>query len=100
MNLLARRYGSLHDFSKVVARWCDIARATGVHRDTCRKAIGIYHKRGNKFKSRCAVSDPGPRYKAVSAELEAHLTSKEKLTEMRFLSMARRRELIRRDYGV
>ena len=28
--LLARRYGSLTDFSRVVARWCDIARATGI----------------------------------------------------------------------
>ena len=30
-NLVARRYGSLHDFSRVVARWCDISRATGLH---------------------------------------------------------------------
>ena len=48
-NLLARRYGSLHDFSKVVARWCDISKATGVHPDTIRKAILLFHKRGNRY---------------------------------------------------
>ena len=42
-NLLARRYGSTHDFSKVVARWCDISRATGIKSNSLRRVIKNYH---------------------------------------------------------
>ena len=99
-NLVARRYGSLHDFSKIVARWCDIGRATGVNPETCRKAIGNFHRRGNDFKPRGARFSPGPRARAVSAELEAELTSKRSLYALRFLSMARRRELVQREHNI
>ena len=95
-NLLARRYGSLHDFSKVVARWCDIARATGVHVDTVRKAVMLHHKRGNKFESDSVRNKNVGRPRTIPAELEAQLTSWETLNEMRFLSLPRRRELILR----
>ena len=100
LNLVARRYGSLHDFSRVVARWCDISRATGLHVDTIRKAIGLFHKKGDRYVasngSTCAVGRP----RTVTAEFEARITTREKLYEMRFLSLARRVELIRREYGV
>ena len=43
---------------------------------------------------------PGPRARAVTAELEEKITSKSKLYEMRFLSLPRRRELIMREYNV
>ena len=99
-NLLARRYGSLHDFSKVVARWCDIAKATGVHVDTCRKAVKMYHERGNKFKLDRVRPINAPRVRVIPAEIEAQLASYETLKEMRFLSLPRRRELIMREYGV
>ena len=49
LTLVARRYGSLTDFSKVVARYCDIARATGVKKDTVRNVILRFHKNGNRF---------------------------------------------------
>ena len=96
MNLLARRYGSLHDFSKVVARWCDIERATGIHRVTARKAIKTFHKRGNRYLRRCAANFAMGRPRTVPPDLETQLTSKETLYEMRFLSLDRRVELIRR----
>ena len=99
-NLLARRYGSLHDFSKVVARWCDIRRATGVHEDTARKAIATFHKRGNRFLKCCAANFAVGRPSSVPPDLEAHLTSKDTLYEMRFLSVERRVELIRREHGL
>ena len=70
-NLLARRYGSLHDFSKVVARWCDISRATGVHQDTVRKAVERHHKRGNKFDSASVRNRFVGRPRTIPAELEA-----------------------------
>ena len=100
MTLLARRYGSLHDFSKVVARWCDIERATGVHADTIRKAVLLYHKRGNRYLERCGANFALGRPKVIPPELEAHLVTKETLYEMRFLSLPRRVELICRDHGV
>ena len=75
MNLLARRYGSLHDFSQVVARWCDISRATGVHPNTVRKVVLLYHQRGNRFESRIVRNYAGPRTRVVPPELEAQLTS-------------------------
>lgn len=43
---------------------------------------------------------PAPRPHRFSADLEAALTSKQMLYEMRFLSTKRRRELIRRELGV
>ena len=99
-NLLARRYGSLHDFSCVVARWCDIGRATGVSPDTIRTAVQRYHNNGNRFiptnGKTCAVGRP----RVIPESLEAELTSRETLYKMRFLSTKRRRELIRREHGV
>ena len=99
-NLLARRYGSLHDFSKVIARWSDIAKATGVHPDTIRKAVLLYHARGNRFLKCCGANFALGRPKVIPPELERTLISKESLYEMRFLSLPRRVELIRRDHGV
>ena len=99
-NLLARRYGSLHDFSKIVTRWCDICRATGVHEDTARKAINKFHKRGNRFLKCCAANFAVGRPSIVPPDLQAHLTSKDTLYEMRFLSLDRRVELIRQEHGL
>ena len=97
---MARRYGSLDDFSQVVARWCDISRATGVHKETCRRAILRFHRRGNRFTRDSANSCPLGPPRRIPPELEARLVSKETLYEMRFLSMLRRAELIRRDHGI
>ena len=49
MTLLARRYGSLTDFSTVIAKWSEIAKATGVGRMTIQKAVLNYHKKGNRY---------------------------------------------------
>ena len=78
-NLLARRYGSLTDFSQVVARWCDIARATGVHQTTCRKAVNLYHKKGNRFVPVNGQNYAVGRPRKLTAELEAQITSDETL---------------------
>ena len=99
-NLVARRYGSLDDFSQVVARWCDIGRATGVHPQTCRRAVALFHRRGNRFTRDSANSCPLGPPRRIPPELEARLVSRETLYEMRFLSMPRRAELIRRDHGI
>ena len=99
-NLVARRYGSLHDFSKVVARWCDISRATGIHPGTVRKAIATFHKRGNRFLKCCAANFAMGRPRHVPQDVEAQLITREKLYEMRFLSLRRRAELIRREHGL
>ena len=100
LNLVARRYGSLHDFSTVVARWCDISRATGVHQESCRRAVLLFHKRGNRFLKVNASNYPMGRPRVMPPELERQLCSKETLYEMRFLSLARRVELIRREHGI
>ena len=99
-NLVARRYGSLHDFSKVVARWCEISKATGMHRDTIRMAVLLYHKRGNRFFKCNSTNFAMGRPRTVPQDVEALLTSKKTLYEMRFLSLARRTELIRREQGI
>ena len=74
-NLLARRYGSLGDFSRVVARWCDISRATGVHPDTIRKAVLLYHQKGNRYVPVNGRNNPVGRPRVITANLEAQLTS-------------------------
>lgn len=99
-NLLARRYGSLHDFSKVVARWCDISKATGVHPDTIRKAILLYHARGNRYLECTAKNFALGRPRFITPSLERELVTKETLYEMRFLSLQRRTVLIQREYGI
>ena len=99
-NLLARRYGSLEDFSQVVGRWCDISRATGLHPDTIRKAVMLYHKKGNRYIPVCARNYPVGRPRVITANLEAQITSWQTLNDMRFLSIRRRQELIRREHGV
>ena len=99
-NLIARRYGSLHDFSRVVARWCDISRATGLNVDTIRKAVKLFHERGNRFLKCSGKNFPVGRPRFIPPELERTLVTKEILYEMRFLSLLRRAVLIRRDYGI
>ena len=98
-NLLARRYGSLTDFSKVVARYCDISRATGLHRATVRNAIKLFHKRGDRYE-RCRDNvRPVGRPRVIPEDLEAQLTSYETLNDMKFLSIPRRVEIIRREFN-
>ena len=99
-NLLARRYGSLTDFSQVVRRWCDISRATGMNPNTIKKAICTYHNRGNRFIKVNAKNFPVGRPPIMPPHLEARLTTKQVLYEMRFLSLERRCELIRREHGI
>ena len=48
-HLLARRYGSITDFSRIIARICDISKATGIAWSTVKEAIDRYHKNGNQF---------------------------------------------------
>ena len=97
---MARRYGSLDDFSRVAARWGDIGRATGLHRETCRWAIIRFHKRGNRFAGGSANNCPLGRRRLIPQDLEARLISRQTLYEMRFLSLQRRVELIRREHGI
>ena len=69
LHLVARRYGSITDFSQIVARLCDMSRATGIHEDTIRKVISRYHANGNRYvKARRAVHTGGTP-SAFSAEV-------------------------------
>ena len=74
--LLARRYGSLTDFSQVVTRWCDISRSTGVHPNTIRGVIRTYHERGNRFVKVNAINFPVGRPRRMPPYLEALLTTR------------------------
>ena len=100
MHLIARRYGSLHDFSQVVARYSTISTATGIHQDTVRKAIQLFHKKGNRYERTSMKGRGGGRPRAIPPDLEAELVTWESLNEMRFLSLRRRAELIRRAHGI
>ena len=99
-HLIARRYGSLHDFSQVVATYATISRATGIHQDTVRTAILLYHQKGNRYVKFKRKGLGGGRRRIVPPDLEAELVKWETLNEMRFLSLRRRAELIRRQHGI
>ena len=98
-NLLARRYGSLHDFSKVVARWCDISKATGINPNTIRKALQTYHRRGHRFLKCNATNFRMGRPCVLPRDVEAQLVSRETLYSMRFLPIQRRVELVNNQHG-
>ena len=67
-----------------------------MHRDTIRRAILLYHKRGNRFLECNGTNFPMGRPRILPQEVEAQLISRQTLYEMRFLSLPRRIELIRR----
>ena len=99
LHLLARRYGSITDFSRVAMRWCDIARVTGVHKWTVQKAIQRYHEKGNRYVKAKRVGYSAGRPHLFPAEIEAEICSWASLNEMRFLSLAKRVPLIEAKYG-
>lgn len=54
MHIIARRYGSLTDYSAVIARVCDISKATGIAWSTVNRAIKRFHKNGDQFTDEAA----------------------------------------------
>ena len=96
--LLLHRYGSITDFSKVIASFSVVAKATGIASPTIHRAIHRYHRNGDCFVEAKVVYKG--RRKKVPAAVEKELCSYEVLTEMRFLPLMRRTHLIETKYGI
>ena len=43
------RYGSLHDFRNIRARYCDIGRRLGIRANTVEAVVYAFHKRGHQL---------------------------------------------------
>ena len=92
--IIARRYGSLTDFSRITARVSQIAKALGFNWMTVKSIIKRFHANGNQFLPR-----PRPiRPRKVPARVEEELISRELLNEMRFLPLAARCQIVRERY--
>ena len=81
-------------------RYAAISRITGIHQDTVRKAVQLYHKKGDRYVRYSAKGRGGGRPRKIPAHIEAELISYKTLNDMRFLSLPRRAELIRREHGI
>ena len=93
-----RRYGNLTDFSKTIATYADIARATGINERTVRRIILHYHNLGDRYDAD-SLKRAG-RKRKLPPHVERELASWELLNEMRFLGLEKRLVFIRRRYGV
>ena len=94
--LVAMRFGSVSDFSRIYNSWSDIGRRLVVNAETVRKAVTRYIANGGRF---VQVENRGKARK-VSQELEDTLCSVEKLDEYRFLSIDERLVRIEDEYGL
>lgn len=63
-------------------------------------AIKLYHANGNRFVPSSEKNYARGTRRTIPANVEAELSTQESLYEMRFLSMPRRVELIRRQYNL
>ena len=97
--LLARRYGSLHEFTAVQETYTSIARSCGLSKQGVREAIVRFHRNGNRHS--CEV--PRARYvrkSKIPPEIERMLVSKEELHRMRFLALQKRCAIIEETHGI
>ena len=95
--IVAMRYGSITDFSKVYQTFTEIGRRLTVLPQTLSTAVKRWHENGNKFMIR-------KKYKArprkLLPEVEAEVCSNEMLIKHQFLSIKERVVRIFEEFGV
>ena len=47
--IIARRYGSLTDFTRVIAKVSDVAKALHLHWSTVKTVIKRFHRNGDRY---------------------------------------------------
>ena len=94
--LVQLRYGSLTDFRQPIMSFADVSKVSGVAAATASRAVGRFHKNGDRFLPRRAR----PRMNGFPAAVRARLARPETLMEMRFLPIRERARRHSEELGV